>query len=77
MWNHPTPGIGPMSPVLAGRFLSTVSRRKSMEISFFKKHKHHSTKIDWAKDKKGKTEEETQMDAKHLKRFSISLILGK
>ena len=48
-----------------------------MEISFFKKHKHHSTKIDWAKDKKGKTEEETQMDAKHLKRFSISLVSGK
>ena len=48
-----------------------------MEISFLKKHKHHSTKIDWAKDKKGKTEEEIQMDAKYLKRCSISLISGK
>jgi len=47
------------------------------KLVFFKKHKHHSTKIDWAKDKKGKTEGEIQIDAKHLKRCSISLISGK
>ena len=35
MWNPPGPGIKPMSPALAGRFLSTKPPRKSREIVSF------------------------------------------
>ena len=36
MWNLPTPGTEPMSPVLAGRFLSTESPGKSLYVHSFK-----------------------------------------
>ena len=39
LWNLPGPGIEPMSPVLAGRFLTTGPPRKSslvvLRLSFF------------------------------------------
>jgi len=34
MWNLPGPGIEPMSPALAGEFLTTGSPGKSNHISF-------------------------------------------
>ena len=35
MWDRPTPGLEPMSPALAGRFLTTVPPGKSPD-SFYK-----------------------------------------
>ena len=35
MWNFPGPGIEPMSPELAGRFLSTALPGKSWDLFFF------------------------------------------
>ena len=39
MWNlpRPGPGIGPMSPALAGRFLSTASPGKALGKHLFNK----------------------------------------
>ena len=36
MWNPPRPGIEPMSPALAGRFLTTAPLEKSQEASVLK-----------------------------------------
>ena len=35
MWNPPGPGVEPVSPALAGRFLPTVPLGKSKPHSFF------------------------------------------
>ena len=35
MWDLPRPGLEPVSPALAGRFLTTVPPRKSQDFSFF------------------------------------------
>ena len=39
LWNLPRPGIKPMSPALAGRFLSTVPPEKSDFFIFLKQNK--------------------------------------
>ena len=36
MWDLPGPGLEPVSPALAGRFLTTAPPGKSGKISFFK-----------------------------------------
>ena len=38
MWDLPRPGLEPVSPALAGRFLTTVPPGKPLEISLFFLH---------------------------------------
>ena len=55
MWNLPRPGIKPMFPALAGRFLSTVPPGKSpnhylvIKLSLSKSKKFDSTNTNWKK----------------------------
>ena len=46
MWDLPGPGIEPMSPALAGRFLTTAPPGKSYKILLFNLFYNH--KNDWA-----------------------------
>ena len=38
MWDLPGPGLEPVSPVLAGGFLTTVPPRKSLFLGSFSRH---------------------------------------
>ena len=48
MWDLPGPGLEPVSPALAGGFLTTESPGKSKEHEFFKEPK--TWRIQTAKD---------------------------
>ena len=41
MWDRPRPGIEPVSPALAGRFLTTAPPGKSLDTVLFFRHRQH------------------------------------
>ena len=75
MWDHPGPGLEPVSPALAGGFLTTVPRGKPLgklfENHFFPNIKIHA---DRKKFKQCRVEEENEKSSRdtHCLYFDIS-----
>ena len=58
MWGLPRPGIQPVSPALAGRFLSTAPPGKSTERDFMKEGREGEEEEEREEEKEGENGEE-------------------